>query len=139
MRWDHEQPSFSEQHFSICVSLMHSLKLLQASQPFQILATTTFLFCHTTLVFFSLLCSQRILQLVCNSYLVSSSFPIKCLIYSAYQEGWEGSWSLCTDTCTVCSVKNSDLANRATEALAPGNKSHGGQWVVLYKIGKYYW
>lgn len=50
-------------------------ELLQASQTFQIMAT--FLFWHTILVFSFLLCSQRILQLVCNSYLISSSIPIK--------------------------------------------------------------
>lgn len=43
-------------------------------------------------------------------------FLLRILIYSAYQEGWEGSWSLCTDTCTVCQC----------EAFWPCKQSHRG-------------
>lgn len=116
-------------------ALIHSLKLLLGSQPFQIMATTTFLFCHTVLVFFSLLCSQKILQLVCNGYLISSSFPIKEFhlfslsgrlrreLITVYRHLHSLSvWSILT------------LQTESQEALAPGNKSHRAQWVLPYNI-----
>lgn len=98
-------------------ALIHSLKLLLGS-PFrswqQPHSSSAILFWSFSLSF----AHRKFYSLSATAIWYPHLFLLRSFIYSAYQEGWEGSWSLCTDTCTVCQC----------EAFWPCKQSHRRPW-----------